>query len=627
MAGPRFEDLLKAGGKLEGPDSPAAPTQAPRFDELVEQGGKVRTLGDEEREKEQRASEDPGFFANAGHQLLRGYFKGGSDEGAAALTTALRTEKDDEGRPTRARDADVYRLVRDKERATLAAGDKHRPKQSFLFNVAGDVASDLTAAAFGVPVLSPTYQTLMGGLRGLGESTAELTPDKVTPESRTEAAVDVMVGGTAGNLASKLPGAPAAAREALRKAGAAVEKTAPGRLIANSELAKAFRSGADNLGGAIASGAQRLAKPVGEAIESVARWPGEMLDRAGIATGRRVLTAGQGSLSGKAALTDDQVRSAMDAGAILPFGTVRGASERLTKVRNSLGDLYESIVTELEERGVQGPEAKALADRWMERYREEWSKGSASKAVAKEFGKQARNVEGLTRPPPGMEGPPAQRLRLSQTEGLKRNLQNDARYGDFKETPVNEARREIASDVRQAAEDEVRRAAATTTDPALKELAERFEPVKRRLANIIPAEDAAFRGAEQASKANALSLRDTMLATAGLAGAGGAAAGVKGAMAAVPLAIGSRLARTRGPSTFAWGSRAAARLYLDTLDSAPWLLGDVGAVVARESTPEARLAMTQALADAYPAVAEALEDFKQRFASRPTASGHEARRD
>lgn len=564
-----------------------------------------RTIRDEDQEREARASADPGVFATIGHQALRGFFKGNSDELAGKIRGAVTGEKG----------AGAAR--RDQEREILAASDRHRPKLSFLSNIAGEVGSDLTGAALGVPLLSRGGLVGSGLVRGYGESTSEDAGEQL---------LDAGVGGVVGYGAHLLPKAPGAIREGVRKAGQAIEGTALGGRFAGSAMAKSFKEGADALGGAVSSAASRVAKPVGEAIEAVARWPGEALDRAGIATGRRVLTAGQGSLSGKAALSDDAVREAMDSGAIVPFGTVRGASNRLTKVRDTVGDEYEGIIRELEERGVRGPEAKTLADRWMDRFRAEFSESGSSKTVPKVFKKEAANVERITRPAPGVEGPAAERLGLSQAEGLKRSLQKDAKYGDYKDTLINDAKKEVAADVRGAIENEVRTAAAGTSDPALRGLAARFEPVKKRLSNIIPADDAAFRGAEQAKKANLLSLRDTIVGAAGLSAAGGATMGVKGALAAVPLAVGTHLARTRGPSTFAWGSRAAAKLYLDAIDSAPWLFGDLGAAVAREKTPEARLAVTEALAMTNARFAEALEDFKQKMASRQEPSAPEATR-
>lgn len=569
------------------------------------------TTGREPEANPSAPPKEPGFFSNLGHQALRGYFKGNSDELVGEFTEAA------QGLP------EARHLGRNIERRKLKAGEQAHPKSSFLANVAGDVASDLTAAAFGAPVLSRGYQTAMGALRGLGESEAELTPGRMTPADVEQASGDAFVGGMVGRYAPQVvAGAPAVARGVIGKAGELAERLPGAGRIASSEFAKRFRAGADALGEAASGVAQRA----GDAIGAAVRWPGEALDRAAIATGRRVLTDGQGGLSGTAALADDAVREAMDSGAIVPFGTTRGASNRLTAVRDQVGDEYGRIIRELEERGVQGPRAQELADQWMERYRQEWSRSQANKGVPDAFRDEAANVVDITRPAPGLEGPAAPRLGLSQAEGLKRGLQRQAKYGKYEETPLNEARREIAGGVRGAIEGEVDRAAATTTDPQLRALATQFAPVRDRLARLIPADDASFRGAEQASKRNALSLRDTILMSGGLSGVGGAALGTKGAVAPLALGAASYLARTRGPSTFAWGSRGAARLYLDAIDNAPWLFGDVGAAVARETTPEARLAVTQALADTSPQFAEMLEDFKQRTASREAPSEPEASR-
>lgn len=206
-----------------------------------------KTLGELDRG---RAEADPGLFPTIGHQYLRGYYKGNADELAGKIRGATT------GNP------DLGTARRDRIREIYAASDEHRPKMSFAANVLGDVASDLTGAAFGAPVLSGGYQAAAGALRGFGDSTAETAGGQ---------AFDTGLGATVSYGASLLPKIPGA----VRSLGQKIEQTAPGKFIANSDVAKYFSQGADAVGDAVSS----AAKPVGEALESAVRWPGEVLDR------------------------------------------------------------------------------------------------------------------------------------------------------------------------------------------------------------------------------------------------------------------------------------------------------------------------------------------------------------
>ena len=183
-----------------------------------------------------RAIADPGWFDALVHQGVRGYFKGNSDELAARLGTALRTETDDAGSPTDARAADVYNLLRNRERAIQAGSEQHWPRLSFLANVGGDVASDLTAAALLGPqtVFSSPYLAASGAVRGFGESTSDTVGGQL---------FDAGIGSGIGYGASLLPKAPGA----IRAVGETIESTRPGQWIVNSGAARSFERGASTL--------------------------------------------------------------------------------------------------------------------------------------------------------------------------------------------------------------------------------------------------------------------------------------------------------------------------------------------------------------------------------------------
>lgn len=260
------------------------------------------------------------------------------------------------------------------------------------------------------------------------------------------------------------------------------------------------------------------------------------LERLGVATGRRVLLHGADSLT-KRTTSDDAVREALRVGGILPWGTTQGAAQRMAARADDLGAQYGSIVDGLEAAGVQGPEVAPLADnlRWtaVDRY---FNTGS-NKNIANAFMDEADNAVALA------QG--GERLGLRQAENLKQNLQAQAQHGLTEETLLNEARREVASAVRQANEDAVEaagRAAPPDSEVAL--LAESFVPIKQRLGRTIEARNAATRGGQKAdNRGGGVGVADvTAMAAAGDMGTG------------LLAAMARRVLNNRLPSTIATGS-------------------------------------------------------------------------
>lgn len=523
--------------------------------------------------------EDPGVLNAIAAKLGQGFMKDGADEitGQAAKLLLKTTRQptvrlreiapgkkvweryEAEPRGGQKGPDELAMDMREHVREKQHGAEQHYPKMSTALQIGGDVASDVAAAVAGVPVVNPAYQAITGGVRGYFGN------DSDDAESK---AASTALGSVLGYGFGKIP-----------EAAAAISRTPVARAIA--------QSGA------------------GDALRSIARWPGEALDRASISLGRRVLSGAKG-LKAEEALPDAAVREAMDSGAIVPFGTTKGASQRLDKIRSAVGNEYADIIRELEEQGVQGPEAKELADKWMERYRAEWTEGAANKAVPRQFRKEASNVEAIMRPAPGVEGPATNRLRLSQAEGLKRDLQNQARYGKFEETQLNEAKREIASDVRGLIESEVRKAVQGGGTAKLRDVAARFEPVKGRLSRLINADQHAYEEANRMASRSPVSLYDAM---AGMAGFGAGGGGFDGLAKGAGAALLAHIARSRGPSTGATAARGLSKLALGAVEKAPQVFGEFGAIIAGQKTPEARMAVAEDLAARYPAFAEMLWKF------------------
>lgn len=334
------------------------------------------------------------------------------------------------------------------------------------------------------------------------------------------------------------------------------------------------------LTGGLLSGTGEVARKTGalDALAGVAK-------RVGIKQGRRVLTNGADSMSNRNALPDDVVEEALRSKGIKAFGTTEGARDRLSIKAGEVGEEYARIVASLEAKGVSGPDARKLADELFE---------SAAKlepltmnnALPQEYLDSATKLLA--------KGGPSGKLGLSQTESLKRSLQDMAKYGKLEETPLNIVRRDVASRVRQANEDAIEAAAkAAPADAELGELAAKFVPVKQRTGRLIQASEAAERGAARGEQRNAISLTDKMMATAGLA---------TGNPAALIAAGANNFARNRGTS-------AVAKYGLDLSDllstpSAAGAPGRAAAVLSDAAAPHPSMSRA--------AMAEREEDSRRR---------------
>lgn len=302
------------------------------------------------------------------------------------------------------------------------------------------------------------------------------------------------------------------------------------------------------------------------------------LDSGAIATARRVLTGGANlSDSAKKALSDDAVRQALNEGAIRFGGTTKGAAQRLGDlVKDSSGSL-DTATAALRNAGVVGPDAAMLATRYGQRadqlgavyntggekvYRDfadflrqgaapastPWQPGTAIDGVSIPGNEAARMTDSELAAKLGIGQKPAasSEIPLDKAVEMKRSLQGDADYDKLVSKGVNKARKGLAGDFRQALLNAIQ--SQSDLHP---EAATDYASQNERLSNLLAASKAATKGAAQASKRNAISLRDMGIAMSMLGG--GAAAGHTGeglGLAALGT-LGSMGARKYGPSTLA----------------------------------------------------------------------------
>lgn len=344
-----------------------------------------------------------------------------------------------------------------------------------------------------------------------------------------------------------------------------------GRLIASG----AGLAGATGAGESTAEDAEGVAKDAGKAaavggaltggvlgLGKLAPLAADGLDQLAVSTGRRILRNAGGTINARVPLTDDAVREVADSGVFKMFGTSKGAADRVEALRESVGDQYGKILTHLESQGFTGPEAEALA----QKYAAEGRSAAASNTNPAVRGVYDTEARALRAQEPGTSATVAPdfsiprdsqgRLGLTQTEDMKRSLQDRARsaYKQMQPSEVGDAHEQAASMMRQATEDEIAQQAAASTDPATKAIAAQFEPVKGRLSRIIAASNLAREGVARSANRHAFSLYDIM------AGSGAMAHG--GPIEGGAAALGMHMLRTRGPSTL----EEAARLGSNGID-------------------------------------------------------------
>lgn len=465
---------------------------------------------------------DPGRWGAFWRNALAGFFKQGSDEAAGLVTLgAVDTSmpgvawRDSSGTPQFLHTPqDVYRAGRDSERANLKAAQENRPGFSLAGSMAGDVASDAVInTLLGVPVASSTYQTAAGALSGLLGSDADLTGEKRTPESMQQAGAETALGGALGYAAPKV--------------GTAIGKAAPVLL--------------------------RKARGA--------------LEGAAVGMGRRVLQGGS-DLAGARfkEVPADAILEAIRSGGILPLGTTQGAFKRLEALAKTRGAGYGALIQDLEEKGFSGPEVQPLVEALLARADEMAGETITSGAPSTVLRRAGERLDDVARGGKGMQGPPVETIPLTQAETIKRKAQEEAKYGLLSDTPVNEAKQEVASKVRQAIEDAIETQGVQFPEDSIERtLAESFVPEKQRLARTLAARNLAEKGTARLAGRNAVGLREAIMGS--MLSGGGVATGadplsslVGGMGTAAALSMASRRLPSAGASTAYGLSRLAGGL-------------------------------------------------------------------
>lgn len=320
----------------------------------------------------------------------------------------------------------------------------------------------------------------------------------------------------------------------------------------------------------------------GAALKTVGGPLAQWLAKKGQRYGAAALT-GISSIARKKAPSPEAVEQAFKVGAIRPGSTVEGIARRLQDAADPLAQRYGEILTELEAKGVTGPNAQRMAAQFAQ----EAATADANSIVgtrAKALGDTASALTGtpgghMTAAIPPKPTLPGGELSLMQTELMKRELQADAASQYVKEGPTSlagGAKKEIAGKFRQAIEDAV--SAQSSKAPAE---AAAFMPVKEELHRTLEGLGFAREGAARYARRNPFGLHEAMGLASGVASGNPLEAiGTVGAMHAL---------KDRGTSTLASLAHGGAK----ALGAVPQR-----AVPGYLSAPVAPKTFAQALAEA-----------------------------
>lgn len=416
---------------------------------------------------------------------------------------------------------DTYRDVRDTRRVRTEAGSEQNP----------NAARAGTGAGLLLSVAAPLPKTSVGAARGANGALQLSRAARIGNAALTGGLYGGLSGATDGEADTTRGDVAGTLRDAS-------EGAAWGGLIGGGLAAAA--EGVRPLAGAIKRFAVKQAKKTiqgGSDIAAATRKP----------------------------LSDEAAQEALESGAIRPLSTTQATAERIEDLATERGAVYGRILDELETLGVQGPNAKTLADGIYQRYLEEYPNYVSSKTIPEIFKRVAKNVEDAALPGPrapaprtsakkaavtsepgsvSVEGPARPNLGLRQTERIKQDLQEVAKYERLNANPSNETYRELASTVRQANEDAIEAAAAAAPEGSrIRELGDAFKPAKAQLARTLEARHFARPGASKAEQRSSVGLKDYLL---------GASTG--NPFSAAGTALLSSVARNRLPSTLAYGA-------------------------------------------------------------------------
>jgi hypothetical protein len=392
----------------------------------------------------------------------------------------------------------------DHDKANAAAAEQQKEfddldekGRAFLHSATYGLSDEIGAGLSQIPVIGKYLNTPLSGPHA-----GEVPPDQTYRQAQQELekegnqAVSRNPGpAMLGSFAAPMPGG---SISALGRVGNAAVKGFAGGALQGAGEAKPGETLVDAAKGGLVGGA--VGGTLGYLGSLASKYGPEFADwlkEKAINAGRRVLTNGADSMSKRAPVAAEAVEEALRSKAITPFGNNASTLEKLNQLTEDVGDQYGGIVDKLEAGGVQGPEARSVAQSLAGKLRYE-KKNNLNQAVKDVYASNLNTLQ--TDVAPGLEG----NLGLRQAENLKRSLQKQAKYGLFQETPGNEARQDVASMMRQANEDAIARGTANAS-PELQTAANEFVPVKQRLGRLLEAESAATRGFTRAAQRSGIS--------------------------------------------------------------------------------------------------------------------------
>lgn len=239
----------------------------------------------------------------------------------------------------------------------------------------------------------------------------------------------------------------------------------------------------------------------------------------------------------RAGVSADAAEQALKEKVIRFFGTSHGAAERAEQLVGKLGGQYREVLKTLAAQGVEGPEASAVADRWLQQAIKEET-GTLGSTVPDLYMKHAEDVAQRA----GESG----RIPLMNSRAILQDLQGRANYNPTVDKATNDARKSLAYGFRDELEKAIAEQ-APTKGPEAETAASQFLPVKRKLRLALEAAEGAQKGARPGLTGHLMDL-GTLMSTAQ---AGLHHGGLTGALTSLPITAGEHLLRTRGPSSIA----------------------------------------------------------------------------
>lgn len=407
------------------------------------------------------------------------------------------------------------------------------------------------------------------GLGFLKPDPKKMAEEEAVAKPLTEGTTAGWMGNTVGELAPTVPfgmlaraGVGALARATLPSAAAPLTPYLMGAVEQGTQSFLGARPGqrleAGKAGVVLGTGTQALAQvgrevaaPIGERVEDMA-----------INAGRRALRGGSDIMSGRTKpLAAEAVREAIESGGIRSFGTTPGALARLTDLTERAGKLKGDIVSRLEDIGFEGMEGQRIATPM----RAEGTRLQGT-TLGSPVPDMYRNLADELMTKVNGEG----KLGLRQLEALKTDMQSKSNYTSIMSKAQNDAKKDIASRLRQASEDSISETLAdgwTAKSGRLPmeayTLGDTFVPAKRMYGNLEGARAEAERGAARMLQRHNSSMEERIAALAAL-GSGDVAGFAKAAGMGVVMPF----FRQRLPSTMAVGGLALGDA-LQGVNSAP----------------------------------------------------------